>query len=200
MSIDTVLTFLLIVLARIGDVSLDAVRTVAIVQGRRLFAAILGFVQATVYVCVIAKVLEGAQQPALMLAYGIGFALGTYFGIVLDQRIAFGQQTVSLFTRKGPEVADALRAAGHRVVQVVGRGHDGEVGILFVEVPRRRAQAVLHAAGVVDQTCFCIVNDVRVADLAAGTPARRRPRVAGHRGERASPPAAGASGSTRRAR
>ena len=50
-------TFWLIVLARITDVTLDTIRTVAIVQGRRNFAAVLGFFEAVVYICAVAKVL-----------------------------------------------------------------------------------------------------------------------------------------------
>ena len=51
------LTFWLIVLARITDVTLDTIRTAAIVQGRRVFAAVLGFFEAVVYICAVAKVL-----------------------------------------------------------------------------------------------------------------------------------------------
>ena len=43
MSTSVATTFVLIALARITGVTLDTVRTVAIVQGRRVFAAILGF-------------------------------------------------------------------------------------------------------------------------------------------------------------
>ena len=52
------LTSLLIVLARVTDVTLDTLRTASIVQGRRVFAAILGFFQSVIYVVAIAKVLE----------------------------------------------------------------------------------------------------------------------------------------------
>jgi len=172
-----VITFALIVLARIGDVSLDAVRTVAIVQGRRLFAGVLGFVQALVYVCVIAKVLENAQQPVFMLAYALGFALGTWFGVVVEQRMAFGLQMVSVFTRRGAEVAKALVKAGYRVAHVLGYLGDGEVAILYVEVARKRAPALLLVAATVDELCFCIVNDVRAAGLAATQTPRRPGRV-----------------------
>jgi len=41
-------TFWLIVLGRITDVTLDTIRTVAIVQSRRVFAAVLGFFEAVV--------------------------------------------------------------------------------------------------------------------------------------------------------
>jgi len=43
MSTSVAATFVLIVLARITDVTLDTLRTAAIVQGRRVFATILGF-------------------------------------------------------------------------------------------------------------------------------------------------------------
>ena len=187
MSSGVVVTFALIVLARIGDVSLDAVRTVAIVQGRRLFAGVLGFVQSLVYVCVIAKVLDNARQPAFMLAYALGFALGTWFGVVVEQRMAFGRQMVSVFTRRGAEVARALVAAGHRVAHVLGHLGDGEVAILYVEVARKRAPALLLVAATVDELSFCIVNDVRAAGPAASQTA---PRRRGH-GRNAARPAAG---------
>ena len=56
-------TFWLIVLARITDVTLDTIRTVAVVQGRRNFAAVLGFFEAVVYISAVAKVLLSTQAP-----------------------------------------------------------------------------------------------------------------------------------------
>src|SRR6266436_5012871 len=92
-------TFWIIVLARITDVTLDTIRTVAVVQGRRAFASLLGFFQAVVYVCAIAKVLLNMDHPVYALAYGLGFASGTFLGITIEQHLAFGHQLVSLITR-----------------------------------------------------------------------------------------------------
>ena len=156
-------TFWLIVLARVVDVTLDTVRTVAIVQGRRVFAAVLGFFQAVVYVCAIAKVLLNMDHPVYALAYGLGFASGTFLGITIEQRLAFGHQLVTLVTRKGVELAKALRATGHRLAEVKGHARDGDMTILFVETPRRHAQKLVREASAVDAGCFCMVNDVRVA-------------------------------------
>lgn len=163
MNTAVVLTSLLIVLARIADVTLDTVRTVAIVQGRRTFAAILGFFQALIYVCAIAKVLLNMDKPLYALAYGLGFAAGTFLGITIEQRLAFGHQLVTLVTRKGVELVRALRAAGHRLAEVKGHTRDGDLTILFVETPRRQAQKLIREANAVDEACFCMVNDVRVA-------------------------------------
>jgi len=161
------ITFCLIVLARITDVTLDTIRTVAIVQGRRAFAAVLGFFEAVVYICAVAKVLLNMDHPVYALAYGLGFACGTFLGITIEQRLAFGQQLASLFTRKGIELAKVLRAAGYRLVEVKGHTREGDLTILYVEIPRRQARKLIHDAGAIDDTCFCIVNDVRMARFAA---------------------------------
>jgi len=160
-------TFWLIVLARITDVTLDTIRTAAIVQGRRAFAAALGFFEAVVYICAVAKVLLNMNHPVYALAYGLGFATGTYLGITIEQRLAFGHQLASLFTRKGAELANILLKAGYRLAEVQGHTRDGDLAILYVEVPRRKTRKLIRDAGAVDEACFCIVNDVRVAAFAA---------------------------------
>jgi uncharacterized protein YebE (UPF0316 family) len=167
MSTTVFVTFSLIVLARITDVTLDTIRTVAIVQGRRTFAALLGFCQAIVYICAIAKVLMNMDHPVYALAYGLGFAIGTYLGIAIEQRLAFGQQVVSIVTTKGVELGKVLRAAGYRFAEVKGHVRDGDLTILYVEIPRRLAPKLIREARTVDDACSCIVNDVRMAEIAA---------------------------------
>jgi uncharacterized protein YebE (UPF0316 family) len=156
-----------IVLARIVDVSLDTLRTAAIVQGRRVYAACLGFVEAMVYICAIAKVLQDLSHPSYLVAYASGFALGTYLGIAIEQRLAFGIQVASFFTRKGAELGKALASAGHRLVRVEGHVYNGDLAILHLSVPRKRMRKLIHEAVAIDETCFCVVNDVRVAGFVA---------------------------------
>ena len=160
------LTFWLIVLARITDVTLDTIRTVAIVQGRRGFAAILGFFQAIVYISAIAKVLLNVDHPVYALAYSLGFASGTFLGITIEQRLAFGHQLATFVTRRGGELASALRTASYRLAEVKGHTRDGDLSILYVQVPRREAQKLVLAAVEVDDGCLCIVNDVHLAQSA----------------------------------
>ncbi|HXI53910.1 MAG TPA: DUF5698 domain-containing protein [Candidatus Saccharimonadales bacterium] len=174
-------TFWLIVLARITDVTLDTIRTVAIIQGRRVFAAVLGSFEAVVYICAVAKVLLNMNHPVYALAYGLGFASGTFLGITIEQRLAFGRQLVSLVTRKGVELAKVLRAAGYRLAEVRGHGGDGDLTILYVETQRRQARKLIREAVAVDGNCFCIVNDVRAAGFTKRPNAPASPQFpAGH--------------------
>ncbi len=157
------ITFCLIVLARITDVSLDTIRMVSVIQGRRLFAAALGFFQALVFICAVAKVLLNTDQPVYAVAYGLGFAAGTYLGMVIEQRLAFGQQLLFLITAKGTELAEVLRAADYHVAEVKGRIREGDRTILCVEMPRRDGQRLVRLATAVDEQCAFTVHDIRTA-------------------------------------
>jgi uncharacterized protein YebE (UPF0316 family) len=178
MNMAVFITFWVIVLARVVDVTLDTVRTVAIVQGRRIFAAVLGFFQALVYVCAIAKVLLNMDHPVYALAYALGFASGTFLGITIEQYLAFGHQLITLATRKGVEVAKVLRACDYKVAEIKGHARDGDLAILFAEIPRREAQKLIRTASAVDENCFCMVNDVRVARFGAARAALATPQPA----------------------
>jgi uncharacterized protein YebE (UPF0316 family) len=160
------LTFLLIVLARITDVSLGTIRMVSVVQGRRTFAAVLGFFEALVFISVVAKVLLNMNQPIYAIAYGLGFSTGTFLGMVIEQRLAFGKQLVFLLTPKGPQLAEILRAGDYRITELNGQTRDGYLRILCVEIARRQVNKLISIASAVDQQCIVIVNDVRRADVA----------------------------------
>ena len=171
-------TCLLIVLARVVDITLDTVRTVAIVQGRRGFGAVLGFFEALVYIVAVANVLRNFDHAVYAVAYAAGFAAGTYLGITLEQWLALGEQMVAVFTRKGGELAATLRSLGYRVSEFRGRGRDGEVDALYVEVPRREAGRVVGDARRVDPACFYLVHDVRKSGKAGEPAAGRESRPA----------------------
>ena len=161
------ITFWLIVLARITDVTLDTIRTVAVVQGRRNFAAVLGFFEAVVYICAVAKVLLNMNHPVYALAYGLGYASGTFLGITIEQHLAFGDQLATVVTRKGAELARVLGVAGYRLAEVKGHSQDSDLTILYAEIPRRQAKNLIREAVTVDDNCFCIINNVHVAQSVA---------------------------------
>ena len=168
MSASVALTCVLIVLARVTDVSLDTVRTASIVQGRRVFSAALGFFEALIYIAVVAQVLRDFDHPVYAIAYGAGYALGTYLGIVVEQHLAFGTQLAWFVTSKGGAMSEALDGAGYPVARVEGRARRDDVSIFYVEVPRRRTRQLMLMARSADGACFCAVNDLRLASYVPG--------------------------------
>lgn len=161
---EVVLTCLLIVVARMADVSLGTIRTIMTIQGRRAVALSISVVELLIWVFVVSRVIRDiADQPAYGFAYAIGFALGTYIGMTIEARLALGRQVVRIFTRQGGEMAQALRDAGLRVTQFDGHGRDGPVQELFIELERRHARSVIAQARELDPHCYYMVDDIRFA-------------------------------------
>jgi uncharacterized protein YebE (UPF0316 family) len=166
MSLTVIGYSLLIILARIGDVSLGTMRTVCVVNGRKGLAWVLGFFEVLLWVIVVSRVITHLNEPLYVVAYAVGAATGSWIGIVAEQRLAFGDQVVRIFSRKGRQIAESLRAQGLRVTEIDGRGKQGPVELLFIEVPRKRAMEVALKARELDPECYYVVDDIRMTSAA----------------------------------
>lgn len=167
------LSCLMILLARVGDVSLGTLRVVMVTQGRRGRAAILGFFEVLIWVFAASRVIGNLSKPQLAVAYAAGFAIGNYVGLTIERWAAMGNQVVRVFSRRGDQLADELRMQGFRVTLFHGMGRDGPVHMLYVETERRRIPGILNEARRLDPQCFYVVDDVRIAS-SVGDPPRRR--------------------------
>ncbi len=165
---------LLIVIARIADVTLGTMRTVAIVNGRRGLSWFLGFFEVLIWIYAVSAVLQGGiRSPWIALAYAFGFATGNYLGITVEMLIAQGEQVIRIFTRHGPDMACGLRRLGFGVTQLEGEGRDGRVDVLFIKARRKDAPRITAFARKFDGGCFYTVDNIRYSSHAAPVSAGR---------------------------
>lgn len=161
-TLEVAVTCLLIIAARIADVTLGTIRTVAVINGRRWASWALGFAEVLIWIIVVSQVIKTIDQhPLYPLAYAFGFATGNFIGITIETRLAFGEQQVRIFTRAA-NLAPELRSEGFGVTEFDGRGRDGPVQMLFVQAARRDVPRVLATARRLDESCFYLVDDVRM--------------------------------------
>ena len=67
--------------ARLIDVSLGTFRTINIVKGKDLIASIIGLIEITVWFLVVKEALNTDNNSIfIVLAYALGFSVGTYIG------------------------------------------------------------------------------------------------------------------------
>ena len=165
MAWDIILGCFIIVLARIGDVSLGTIRTVAVVSGHRGLAWLFGLLEVTIWVFAVSAVIAHIRaEPTYGLAFALGAATGNYVGVTLQRWLPFGEQVVRVFTREGAALFERLRADGYGVTKFQGEGRDGAVTMLFVQVGRPKTRHVVRAAREIDPRCFYTIDDIRVAN------------------------------------
>jgi uncharacterized protein YebE (UPF0316 family) len=159
---------------RVLGISVSTLATLMTVQGRKFYAMLAGFVSALVYVLAIGKVVSDMDNMWNILAYSVGFSVGTLVGMAWEQRMSLGFAEVRFISiEKGDVLAEQLRQAGFGVTEMYGRGRENVVGIVEVIVPRKSVESVLDVARAVDEKAITTVTEARTVQHGYWQPARR---------------------------
>jgi uncharacterized protein YebE (UPF0316 family) len=159
----TLITGILIFLARICDVSLGTVRTIVTVQGRGVVAFFLAIFEILIWITVISTVVQKvASQPILALFYALGFATGNLVGIAVERKIALGFMVLRVFTRHaGAALTERLREMGQPVTVFRGEGMRGPVDELYIACRRRDLPRILAIVQAEEPESFFITEMAR---------------------------------------
>lgn len=153
---------ILIFLARICDVSMGTVRIIFVSRGMRLRAALLGFVEILIWILVVAQLIQHLDNWMNFVAYAGGFAVGTYLGITIENRLKVGTVLIRVITNMDPgELIDRLREAGFMITRVEAKGGEGPVEIIFMVVKRKRWLEAVRIIESFDLNAFYSVEDVK---------------------------------------
>jgi uncharacterized protein YebE (UPF0316 family) len=153
---------LAIFLIRVGDMSLDTLRVLLVVRGRRLSAWVTGFAESALWVVAVTSVLGNLDNLWNIVGYAAGFATGGVVGMVIDDRLAIGHGNIRIISPdRGSAVAEAIRAAGYGVTELSGRGKDGTVTILTTSIRRRDIDRLRRQVLEIDPESFVTVEEVR---------------------------------------
>src|SRR5260370_42241384 len=114
------------------------------------------------------------RAPRCSLAFAGGVTLGTFLGILIEQKLALGSVVVrAIPARDAGELVERLRAAHFGVTCIDGQGANGLVHIVMTVVPRKDLDGVRAILRDFDPNVFYSVDGLQSA--AAGvTPLRRR--------------------------
>lgn len=154
--------YLFIFFAKVTDVSMATIRMIMVVRGRRLQAALIGFIEVTIYVLAIGKVLSGLNNPINVIMYASGFATGNYMGIFLEEKMALGNIIVQVITEHDIlGIVDKLRNQGFGVTVFEGYGRQGIRHLINVTLQRKNLSKLYAILDDHDKKAFVTVMDAR---------------------------------------
>jgi uncharacterized protein YebE (UPF0316 family) len=153
---------ILIFFARICDVSLGTIRVIFISKGIRYLAPIIGFFEVIIWLLAIGQIMNNLTNFVAYIAYGAGFAAGTYIGMVIEEKISLGLVSVRIITKKDPgELMQYLYSHNYGVTSIDGEGGTGKVKMVFTIIKR---QDLPNVVGIIKQfhpNAFYSVDDVK---------------------------------------
>ncbi len=152
----------MIFLLRVLDMTLDTLRVLVVMRGRKPIAWVLGFFQALIFVVAISSVLKDLTNILNIIGYAAGFATGNVVGMWIEERLAIGHTHMSIVSsRLGSAIAERIREEGFAVTEIPARGKDGMVTLLNLSVLRRYVAQVHQIVNQIDPTAFITAEDVR---------------------------------------
>lgn len=159
-----VLLPLLIFVARIMDVSINTVRIIYVLGGRKFASTLLGFFEAFIWLMAIRQIFEHMDNWLCYVAYPGGFAAGIFVGMIIEEMIAYGKVIVRIITRK--DVGDLLQYLNRnrfRYTYVRAEGPDGDENLVFTVLEREKLDDLLETLKGILPTAFYTVEKVNRA-------------------------------------
>ncbi len=165
---------LLIFLARICDVSINTIRIIYMLGGRRLTATLLGFFEAFIWLLVIREIFKHLDNWLCYVAYPAGFACGIFVGMIIEEKIAYGKVIVRIITRKDvTQLIQYLNTQHFRFTKVNAEGPDGNETLVFTVLERERLDDLLNKLKELIPTAFYTIEKVKAAAESGALPEER---------------------------
>lgn len=152
----------LIMLARICDVTIGTMRIIFVSKGQRYVAPILGFFEVFIWIIVIGQIMANLNNWACYFGYALGFALGNYVGMRVEEYLAVGKQLVRVIaTKDGIDLVKSLNTKGFGATLIEGEGSTGKVQLIYVIANRDSMSQVLTVINDFNPKLFYSIEDIK---------------------------------------
>jgi uncharacterized protein YebE (UPF0316 family) len=165
----------LIFCARICDVSLGTIRVIFITKGIKYLAPVIGFFEVIIWLLAIGQVMNNLTNVASYIAYGGGFAMGTFIGMLIEEKMSLGLTSVRIITKEDPfQLVNYLRSQNYGVTTVDGEGSTGQVKMVFSIIRRQDLPEVVEVIKQLHPGAFYSIEDVKSVSEGVFPEERRR--------------------------
>ena len=153
---------LAIFLSRLVDVTLATLRAVFVAKGARNITPIFGFFEVFIWMTIIGQILAQANDFWSYFSYAAGYAVGTYLGLTVENKIGFGFVRLRIFTEKpGHDLVLQLNHENYGATAAIGWGAVASINIVETVVRRICTAKVETLFHDYDANAFYTIEDVR---------------------------------------
>ena len=155
--------YALIFLAKLFEVALMTIRLVLTTKGNKVAAALIAAVEITIWLVVTSTVLLGLREdPLLAVALGLAYVVGTFLGILIEDKLALGLAQIEAITEieEAKQLAAKLREHGYGVTTFDCHGLDGRKLAINLKIHRKDIPMTIKLLRE-HENLFVTVTDIR---------------------------------------
>jgi uncharacterized protein YebE (UPF0316 family) len=154
---------LLIFIARICDVSMETIRVIYISKGIKFLAPIIAFFEIVIWLLAMEMVMNDLSNIANFLAFAFGFAMGTYVGLVIEEKLSIGKVILRIVTtgESNDEIISFMRSENYGTTMFDATGSRGNVKMILSLVNRAEVARITEKIQTTNPHAFFSIEDVR---------------------------------------
>jgi uncharacterized protein YebE (UPF0316 family) len=158
-----VLLPLLIFFARICDVSMETIRVIYISRGIKYLAPIIAFFEIVIWLLAMEVVMKDLSNIANFLAFALGFAMGTYVGLVIEEKLSIGMVILRIVTTEdsNEEIVSFMQSENYGITTLDATGSRGSVKMILSLVNRTDVSRITEHIQSTNPRAFFSIEDVR---------------------------------------
>lgn len=143
-------------------ITLNTLHVIFTMRGYRKVAPFIAVIEVTIYTVGLSMVMQYLSNPIYLLTYALGFGVGIYTGMMIEDRLALGYSVIHIITDDlDHSLAESLRNLGYGVTIERGYGRDGERLVLTVISPRSTESQLYKAINELSPTAFYYSSEAK---------------------------------------
>ncbi|MGE5423762.1 MAG: DUF2179 domain-containing protein [Syntrophothermus sp.] len=152
----------LIFCARIIDQSIGTIRLIFSAKGLKNLAPFFAFFESIIWLVAISQIMKNLDNILCYVAFAGGYAMGNYFGILLEEKLSVGTVVIRVIPKKDTtELINYLRNQNYGVTVVNVDGMNGPTKMFFTTVLRKDARKVIDIVKIFNPTAFYTIDEVK---------------------------------------
>jgi len=169
---------LLICLARICDQSIGTMRMIFVSKGMKIIAPFLAFFESLIWLIAVSQILKHIDNWVTFVAYGLGFALGNYIGIILEEKLSLGNVIVRIFPKTNhTQLINYMISNDLGYSMIDAEGRKGGLKIIFSIVGRKDLKDFLPKINELSPDSFYTIEEVKSVKKGIFKPVNRKMNI-----------------------
>jgi len=153
---------LLIFFSRIADQTIGTLRLIFLSKGYKYIAPFLGFFEVIIWLVAVTQIIKHIDNPISYVAYGAGFAMGNYLGMILEEKISLGKVLVRIIPKKDTtELIEYMKSQNFGLTIMDAKGSTGDVKVIMSIMDRKDTKELILTINKLNPHAFYSIEDVR---------------------------------------
>lgn len=144
------------------SISIATMRLMLMGKAKKLLVGLIAFLEGLSFIFTFSMVAADFSNFANVIAYSGGFAIGTIVGMIIEERMGMGYNTLTVISQGHfLHIVDEVREAGFGATHHAGEGTKGSVGFVWIVVRRKDVDKVKALVQKIDPKAFITVSSAQ---------------------------------------